>query len=457
MLPFEELPLSRKPENVGSKVRQRSILGNPPKGLSAVLQAPDRVLFLDIETTGLSWHYDQITMVGWAMDGRYEALWAGQDPSPLHEALEAASAVVTFNGTQFDLKFLRRQLPDLRWPSAHLDLRYPARRVGLVGGQKAIESHLGFERQGIDEGTDGAEAVRLWYRYQRGDATAAKMLATYNKWDVAGMCLILDEIVERLQLDPDLLFRPHRFSTRIGEIVRSRLDSPPLEAPRRVTFDTLFPNAGDLTIVGIDLTGSEARPSGWCRLATREATTRRLSTDDELIALTLASRPDLVSIDSPLSLPTGRQRVDDDDPTRAEFGIMRECERELKRRGINVYPSLIPSMQKLTQRGIELAARIRAHGVPVIESYPGAAQDIMRIPRKGASIELLRQGLADFGITGPFEESSVSHDELDAITSALVGVFYLTGQYEALTGQSEGALIIPDIVHNAPGRHARRH
>ena len=30
--------------------------------------------------------------------------------------------------------------------------------------------------------------------------------------------------------------------------------------------------------------------------------------------------------------------VDDADPGREEFGIMRRCERELKRRGINVYP-----------------------------------------------------------------------------------------------------------------------
>ena len=66
---------------------------------------------------------------------------------------------------------------------------------------------------------------------------------------------------------------------------------------------------------------------------------------------------------------------------------MRECERELKRRGVNVYPCLIPSMQKLTARGIRLARSLRERGIPVIESYPGAAQDIMRIPRKGAGPE----------------------------------------------------------------------
>ena len=33
-------------------------------------ERPDRVLFLDIETTGLSHFYDEITIVGWALNGK---------------------------------------------------------------------------------------------------------------------------------------------------------------------------------------------------------------------------------------------------------------------------------------------------------------------------------------------------------------------------------------------------
>ena len=169
-----------------------------------------------------------------------------------------------------------------------------------------------------------------------------------------------------------------------------------------------------------------------------------IGSDDEIFARAMASRPALVSIDSPLSLPFGRERVEDDDPGRQQFGIMRQCERELKRRGINVYPCLLPSMQRLTSRGIRLAQRFRSEGIPVIESYPGAAQDIMGIPRKGVGVEFLRQGLADFGIRGPFTRIRVTHDELDAITSALVGSFFLSQRYEALRAPAEDALIIPD-------------
>jgi predicted nuclease with RNAse H fold/dephospho-CoA kinase len=170
-----------------------------------------------------------------------------------------------------------------------------------------------------------------------------------------------------------------------------------------------------------------------------------INSDEEIITRVLTTAPALVSIDSPLSIPYGRIRVEDDDPKRSEFGIMRRCERELKRRGINVYPCLLPSMQGLTRRGMDLAARLRNLGMPVIESYPGAAQDIMGIPRKGAGEEFLKQGLADFGILGRFASEAVRHDELDAITSALVGSFFLAGKYEALGGDSEDPLIIPDL------------
>jgi len=203
--------------------------------------------------------------------------------------------------------------------------------------------------------------------------------------------------------------------------------------------------AKNATVVGIDLTSSGDKPSGWCVLHGAFAETDMIGSDEDIIARILSTDPVLVSIDSPLSIPYGRTRVEDDDPTRSEFGIMRRCERELKRRGINVYPCLLPSMQGLTRRGMGLAARLRDLGVPVIESYPGAAQDIIGIPRKGAGEEFLKRGLVDFGVLGRFASEAVRHDELDAITSALVGSFFLAGKYEALGGESEDPLIIPDL------------
>jgi predicted nuclease with RNAse H fold/dephospho-CoA kinase len=186
------------------------------------------------------------------------------------------------------------------------------------------------------------------------------------------------------------------------------------------------------------------------------AITKLLGSDGVIIKETLDSKPNLVSIDSPLSLPVGRVSVSDDDPGRNDYGIMRYCERILKKRGVNVYPSLIPSMQRLTARGIQLANNFRSLGIPVIESYPGAAQDIMNIPRKRASLELLANGLAKFGVKGDFIKNSVKHDELDAITSAIVGFFFWSGKFEGLGNDEEEYLIIPDIKNTQPSWRERR-
>jgi len=446
------LPLHDAPLDLPKKVRSPARSVKRPKPLdrriATALADPAQVLFLDVETTGLSWFYDELTIVGWAIGDEYRLHIAGTDPEPLLDVLRKARTLITFNGTLFDLRFLRKTFGDIQIPPVHIDLRYLARRAGLVGGQKAIERELKLPRRAGFEEMDGAEAVLLWHRYLRGDRRALSRLIDYNRHDVLGMCGILDEVMDRLDDHDDLLFQRQKFGAKSYRYEKLRIKKATLHPSRREaapSFKTLFRGtpAQHATIVGIDLTGSEARPSGWCVLRGCEAETAMVNTDDELFNRALAARPALVSVDSPLSLPFGRTRVEDDDPGRQEFGIMRRCERELKRRGINVYPCLLPSMQRLTGRGIRLAQRFRAAGVPVIESYPGAAQDIMRIPRKGLGIEFLRRGLSDFGIRGAFGEGGASHDELDAITSAIVGCFFLSQRYEALRGPLEDALIIP--------------
>jgi len=182
-----------------------------------------------------------------------------------------------------------------------------------------------------------------------------------------------------------------------------------------------------MLVMGIDLTGSENRASGIATLKPDNfvATTRRKS-DEAIESLVQAMAPDLVSIDSPLSLP--------EDPTK----IYRNCELELKRRGIGVYWCLLPSMKALTMRGIKLASRLRESGYQVIESYPGAAQDILGIPRKNKGLKVLADALCNYGIWGDLDGT---HDELDAIVAAIVGQLYLKGEYEAL-----GCLILPRKV-----------
>lgn len=226
-------------------------------------------------------------------------------------------------------------------------------------------------------------------------------------------------------------------------------------APRRLDFNYYFGNhAGIITgkeaAVGIDLTGNESKPSGWAVLKGCHAITRPICTDEELIRESLKYHPRVISIDSPLSYPAGRDCTDPNCDCH-KYGITRYCERLLSSFGIGVYPCLIPSMVKLTNRGIALAEKFRNSGVEVIESYPGVAQDILSIRRKQNGLEHLKNSYKNFGITGEYlMAEKISHDELDAISSALVGLFYLNGQYVALGNEAEDYLIVPSVAP-APG------
>ena len=83
------------------------------------------------------------------------------------------------------------------------------------------------------------------------------------------------------------------------------------------------------------------------------AATKSLATDDELLAETIAAQPDLVSIDSPLSLPEGWT----DPETPCGQPIYRKCELALKRMGISVFWCLLPTMKGLTARGMRRISR----------------------------------------------------------------------------------------------------
>jgi Uncharacterized conserved protein len=421
-------------------------------------------IFMDIETTGLSKYYDYTTLVGWCINGKYNYYIKGDDDTTFRNCLASATCIVTFNGTLFDIPFLLKDFPGVQIPKIHVDLRFLSRRVGLSGGQKAIEDRIGVVRPAEIENVQGKTAPLLWYKFFRGNIDSLKLLIKYNYFDVYGLQSIFNSVINLIleknefpskllpiKIQNDFLLKEH-YGLEIPDNLLKKKRHKIRRSISSFTLDKLA-NKKDYqnySIVGIDLTGSEARPTGFCFLQGNIAYTSLISTDTELINATIKAKPVIVSIDSPLSLPIGRISVFDDDPGRKKYGIMRVCERILKKRGINVYPSLIPSMQKLTMRGIKLATELRALGIPVIESFPGAAQDILGIPRKRADLTLLKDGLAGFGIKGDFIRKAVSHDEVDAITSAIVGYFFWFGKFEALGNFDEDYLIIPDISKSIP-------
>lgn len=405
----------------------------------------DDCVYLDIETTGLSSVFDSVTMVGLYDGRRYRVFVEGENLNELPAQLKDYSVVVTFNGAGFDLRFLRLAFPNLVLPPIHIDLRWVTRRLGIKGGLKTVEEKFGLKRDESVEDLTGFDATVLWAKHLRGDRTALEQLIRYNTEDVVHLKAIMEIAYDRLTKNTISSLKSSMASifTGLAPLPRSNKRA----VLRRVSSQS---DATDIVsrllqksstdghsprIVGIDLTGSEKRATGWALMHGASATTKSIRTDEELIAETLAAKPDLVSIDSPLSLPEGYGAPG--------VPIYRKCELALKRMGISVFWCLLPSMQMLTRRGIHLADELRKAGCKVIESYPGAAQDILGIPRKKASLEELKRGLFRAGIAGDFVTADVTHDEIDAITSALVGLFYLADEYIALGTTAEDYLIVP--------------
>ena len=161
------------------------------------LSFPDDTVFLDIETTGLSRFYHEITQIGASKGPIYHYDVARKNSETIFELVENAKCVVTFNGSLFDFPFLKTAFPDLVTPPIHVDLRFLSRRAGMTGGQKAIEQQIGLERSEEISKTTGFQAVELWAEYRRGNASLRK-LVTYNHADVEGMKYIFDSAVSRI-------------------------------------------------------------------------------------------------------------------------------------------------------------------------------------------------------------------------------------------------------------------
>lgn len=156
-----------------------------------------RVAYLDIETTGLGKHSD-VTVVGICDGIRTHSYVAGDNLERFAEDIESYSLLVTFNGQQFDLPFLKRTFPQVNWSHMHCDLRWALKSLGYTGGLKKIERKLGLSRGEEIEDLSGYDAVLLWRRYLRGDEDALRVLVEYNAADVENLQYLMQMVYNRL-------------------------------------------------------------------------------------------------------------------------------------------------------------------------------------------------------------------------------------------------------------------
>lgn len=190
-----------------------------------------------------------------------------------------------------------------------------------------------------------------------------------------------------------------------------------------------------MPVIGLDLAGVENRPTGFCLLKQRKAETALVYTNEDILEKAETSKPKLIAIDAPLSLPAGRRSIEH----RTNVHL-RECDKELQRRRIRFFPVTLGPMRKLTTRGINLKRTLENRDFKVIEVYPGGAQDILGIPRKQQGLDKLRSGLEKLGIVGLNDR--MSDHELDAVTCAFVGRLFLEGK-SATYGTSDQAIVMP--------------
>lgn len=192
----------------------------------------------------------------------------------------------------------------------------------------------------------------------------------------------------------------------------------------------------EFSVVGVDLAGVSHRPTGICFLKNLTARTALVHTDEDILRAIDRENPNLVTVDAPLSLPPGRKSIHQKNGQH-----FRPCDLELRKRKIPFFPITLGPMRGLTERGIELKIKIEKKGIPVIEIYPGGAQDIWQIPRARRDREGLREGLSLLGVRGLRRDCS--DHELDAATAALVGWHYLEGKTEIYGDFSSGAIVMP--------------
>lgn len=178
-------------------------------GLLAGTSCGGRLLFVDLETTGIAGgagSYAFLVGCGWFSRGRFNVrqflLSSFASERALLEAVariaEEVDAVVTYNGKSFDLPLIetRYSLNRLTTPFAdmpHVDMLHHARRLwhGDDDGHRlsSLEtSLLGHEREGD---VPGFEIPARYFRYvHTGDARPLGAVLEHNRLDLLSLALL---------------------------------------------------------------------------------------------------------------------------------------------------------------------------------------------------------------------------------------------------------------------------
>jgi len=166
----------------------------------AIIKNMKRRAYLDIETTGLSRTYADLTVIGVGLErGRrvemFQLIEDNLSQPKLLGVLEGVDEIYTYNGSRFDLPFIKAKLGvDLKQHFGHRDLMYDCWKQNLKGGLKKVEQLLQIERKLTD--VDGYRAVLLWWDYVNNqNRRALETLLEYNREDVVNLRVLRKKLV----------------------------------------------------------------------------------------------------------------------------------------------------------------------------------------------------------------------------------------------------------------------
>lgn len=166
--------------------------------------------------------------------------------------------------------------------------------------------------------------------------------------------------------------------------------------------------------LGIDLAGKEKNPSG-VALLNQKVTVKELYNDSDILNFVEKTKPTIISIDSPFSIPQGYWRSSD---------------LQLKEAGFKPLSPKFPTMQMLTRRAMKLLAVLRKK-YHVIEVFPRATEKIL---------------CADKTTFESKYNLELSDHEYDAILCAITGKLHLEGKTKTFGSDDENdQIVIPRL------------
>jgi uncharacterized protein YprB with RNaseH-like and TPR domain len=158
---------------------------------------------LDIETNGfMPGSGGVVTVVGLYDGFDYKCFIRNENLTTenLKHEFSRYKYLITFYGAGFDVPFLMRSMPDLKFDIPHFDLCFCSRKLGFKGGLKKLETDLGIKRDETVRDMDGYDAVKLWEHVRGGSSEALELLKTYNREDTVNLFGIAETVYQGLRL-----------------------------------------------------------------------------------------------------------------------------------------------------------------------------------------------------------------------------------------------------------------